>query len=377
MIQIDSNFPSGNIEVVAADDPANIRLRIRPDPVTNFLQWFHFRVVGAKDRDLVLRIENANDALVRKGWEGYRAFASLDSQAWFRVPSAYDGQVFAISHRPDRDSIYYAYFPPYTSEDLRRLVGRCQMDPRCRAEILGRTVDGEAIDLLTIGERSAGRKAIWAIGRQHPGEVQASWWMEGFLDALLDRRNVAANTLLGKATVYVVPNMNPDGTRRGQHRTNAGGVNLNQQWEAPSPEKGPEVFHVLERMTKTSLDFCLDVHADEELPFVFFARVDLNGPIPPQAAALRHGFGEALAKLSPDCKPDGSYVRPHSRIGPMAFCGPQIAQRFGAPAVTLEIPYKEVAELPDPVEGYSTRHCRELGRACVEALAAVFAGAGK
>ena len=96
MIQIDSNFPSGNIEVVAADDPANIRLRIRPDPVTNFLQWFHFRVVGAKDRDLVLRIENANDALVRKGWEGYRAFASLDSQAWFRVPSAYDGQVFAI-----------------------------------------------------------------------------------------------------------------------------------------------------------------------------------------------------------------------------------------------------------------------------------------
>ena len=79
MIQIDSNFPSGNIEVVAADDPANIRLRIRPDPVTNFLQWFHFRVVGAKDRDLVLRIENANDALVRKGWEGYRAFASLDS----------------------------------------------------------------------------------------------------------------------------------------------------------------------------------------------------------------------------------------------------------------------------------------------------------
>ncbi|MCC7048960.1 MAG: hypothetical protein IT562_19755 [Alphaproteobacteria bacterium] len=377
MIQIDSNFPSGNIEVVAADNPANIRLRIRPDPVTNFLQWFHFRVVGAKDRDLRMTIENANDALVRKGWEAYRAFASLDSQAWFRVPSSYDGRVFAITHRPDRDSIHYAYFPPYTAEALRRLVGRCQMDPRCRAEILGRTVDGEAIDLLTIGAPSPGRKPIWAIGRQHPGEVQASWWMEGFLDALLDRGNAAAAALLDKATVHVVPNMNPDGTRRGQHRTNAGGVNLNQEWETPSLEKSPEVFRVLERMGRTGVAFCLDVHADEELPFVFFARVDLNGPLSPRAAALRQRFGEALVALSPSCKPDGSYVRPHSRRAPLAFCGPQIAQRFDAPAVTLEIPYKEVAELPDPVEGYSTRHCRELGRACVDALAAVFAGSGK
>ena len=66
----------------------------------------------------------------------------------------------------------------------------------------------------------------WAIGRQHPGEVQASWWMEGFLGALLDKGNPAARSLLDKATVYVVPNMNPDGTRRGLHRTNAGGVNV-------------------------------------------------------------------------------------------------------------------------------------------------------
>lgn len=373
MLQIDSSFPSGNIEVVAADDPSHIRLRIRPDPATGYYQWFHYRVVGAAGRELRMTIDNAKGALVEKGWPGYRAFASLDTQNWFRVPTEYDGRALTIAHRPERWSVHYAYFPPYTADDLRRLIGRCLRDRRCRAEILCRSVDGEALDLLTVGQ--PGRPSVWAIGRQHPGEVQASWWMEGFLDALLDPGNAAARTLLEKATLYVVPNMNPDGTRRGLHRTNAGGVNLNQQWEEPSREKAPEVFHVLERMHRTGLAFGLDVHGDEELPFVFFARIDHNGPIPPAAAALRRRFGEVLAGLSPGCRPEGSYVRPHSRIGPMAFCGPQLIRRFGTPVVTLELPYKDVAELPDPVEGYAPRHCRDLGKACVQALAEALPGA--
>lgn len=372
MVPIFANFPSGNIEVLDAADPAAIRLRIRPDPVTGFLQWFFFRVVGAKGQPLTMRFDNANDALVpAKGWQGYRAFASYDLDHWFRVPTDYDGTYLTIRHAPERDGIYYAYFPAYTAEPLRRLVGRCQADPRCRAEVLGRTVDGEELDLLTIGQPGPGRKTIWAIGRQHPGEVQASWWMEGFLAALLDPNDPVAPGLLAKAVFHVAPNMNPDGTRRGQHRTNAGGKNLNAEWEQPSLEKSPEVFHVLERMQRTGVSFCLDVHGDEELPFVFFARVDLNGDTPPDVLAARTRYGEALVRLSPDCRPDGSYVRPHAKRNPMAFCGPQIVKRFNAPAVTLEIPYKDVAALPDPVEGYSIRQCKELGRACLHALAAV------
>lgn len=373
MIEIFSNFPSGNIEVLDKADPANLRLRIRPDPVTNFLQWFHYRVVGAKGQDLAMRLMNANDALVLKGWEGYRACASYDQEHWFRVPTDYDGTTVAIRHRPEHDSVYYAYFPPYTAGSHRRLVSRCQTDPRCRAEVLGLTVDGEEIDLLTIGRSAPGRPAIWAIGRQHPGEVQASWWMEGFLAALLDRGDGIATRLLERATFHVVPNMNPDGTRRGQHRTNAGGRNLNAEWEQPSLEKSPEVFRVLERMQRTGVSFCLDVHGDEELPFVFFARVDLNGDMPPVVADTRRRYGEALVKLIPGCKPDGSYVRPHSKRNPMAFCGPQIVKRFNAPAVTLELPYKDVADLPDPEQGYSPRHCRDLGRASLHAFDAVLA----
>lgn len=50
LISISSNFDAGAIEVVNADDPADIRLRIRPDTHADFAQWFYFRVSDARGR---------------------------------------------------------------------------------------------------------------------------------------------------------------------------------------------------------------------------------------------------------------------------------------------------------------------------------------
>ena len=50
--------------------------------------------------------------------------------------------------------------------------------------------------------RSAGRglRTCWIIGRQHPGETMAEWWMEGFLERLLDPADPLARALLEKAS---------------------------------------------------------------------------------------------------------------------------------------------------------------------------------
>ena len=51
-LHITSAFDGGNIIVHSANDPANIRLAIRPDNASDFFQWFYFRVSGAKDQYL-------------------------------------------------------------------------------------------------------------------------------------------------------------------------------------------------------------------------------------------------------------------------------------------------------------------------------------
>src|SRR5690606_23346793 len=104
-----------------------------------------------------------------------------------------------------------------------------------------------------------------------PGETMAEWWIEGMLERLLDPDDAVAGTLLERACFYVVPNMNPDGSRLGNLRTNAAGANLNREWQDPDPGRSPEVYHVRQKMRERGVDLCLDVHGDEGLPYNFIA----------------------------------------------------------------------------------------------------------
>ena len=54
-IQIDAQFDSGNIEVLGIEGNT-ARLAIRKDHMSEFYQWFHFRVANAGGREVVLKI---------------------------------------------------------------------------------------------------------------------------------------------------------------------------------------------------------------------------------------------------------------------------------------------------------------------------------
>ena len=59
---ISKDFDSGNIKVVSQSDFQDIQLEIEPDNKSDFYQWFHFRLTGAKAKECKLRILNAKDA---------------------------------------------------------------------------------------------------------------------------------------------------------------------------------------------------------------------------------------------------------------------------------------------------------------------------
>ena len=93
MITISCQFDSGAIEVLHADDPSDIALRIRSDNAADIAQWFHFRLQGAAGLPVTLRFVNASQCAYPKGWEGYRVVASHDRQHWQRITTDYDGSV--------------------------------------------------------------------------------------------------------------------------------------------------------------------------------------------------------------------------------------------------------------------------------------------
>lgn len=370
-ISINSQFDGGNIHCINSQNARDIQLEIAKDKQSDFYQWFYFRVTGGLGKNCQFKVLNAGSAAYLDGWKGYQAVASYDRIFWFRVPTQYVDGVLTISHQPEQHAIFYAYFAPYTMEQHADFIASMLDHPRVTLNVLGQTLDGQDIDQLVIGNASKGKKKIWVHGRQHPGETQASWWAEGFLSRLLDDSDAIARDLLAKAVFYVTPNLNPDGSRRGHLRTNAVGSNLNREWLNPSMEKSPEVFLLREMMQHQGVDFCLDVHGDEGLPYNFIAGAEGIKDWTEQMQTLQNRFTDRLKLVNSDFQTKFGYPKDERGAADMSICTNFVAQEFNCLSMTLEMPFKDTIETPHLIQGWSAERCQNLGASCLDAIAAV------
>ncbi len=367
-LTISSAFDGGNI-ALASQDGDSIDLEIVKDHMSDFYQWFYFRLAGGKGRQVTLRITNCGDSAYPNGWPDYRACLSYDRDDWIRVEdTSYDKGVLTIRFTPSQDVAWIAYFAPYSMERHHDLVTSVASLPGVSYSSLGKSLDGQDIDCLTVGE---GPLSVWLYARQHPGETMAEWWMEGALEKLTDLDDPVTQVLRKSCTFRVVPNMNPDGSRRGHLRTNAAGVNLNREWHAPSADKSPEVLCVRNAMDKAPPDFAMDVHGDEAIPANFLAGFEGIPSLTDRQSRLFNLFSETLERISPDFQTRQGYEVAKAGEANMSMSTTQLAERFGCVSMTLEMPFKDNCDLPDPVYGWSPERSRHLARACLDALHAM------
>jgi murein tripeptide amidase MpaA len=363
-LTINAAFDSGNIRLVAVEGD-RVDLEIVPDHRSDFFQWFHFRIAGARGRTLTFRILNAGAAAYAFGWPGYRARMSTDRIAWRQVDTGYADGVLSFTAPCDHDLAWFAYFAPYTMEQHHALVARTALAAGVEHRELGQSLDGQAIDYVRIGR---GAKQVWLYARQHPGESMTEWWMEGALEWLTTHASAA---LLAKATLHIVPNMNPDGTRRGHLRTNAAGVNLNREWHTPSLERSPEVLCVRDEMDRTGVDVAIDVHGDEAIPANFLAGYEGIPSWTDDHGAKFYAYAAALAAHTPDFQTEKGYIKASAGNANLSMSTNQVAERFGAVAMTLEMPFKDHDPNPDAEFGWSPERSRRLAVAMLETLDAM------
>ena len=369
MLKISSTFDSGAIEVVRLDDPSDIRLRLRKDSAADFHQWFHFRLMGAAGKPVRMVFENAASAAYPDGWKDYRCVASYDRQNWFRIAGTrYEDGQLVVEHTPERDSLYYAYFEPYSHERHLDLLARVELSPYARVRNLGSTVDGRDLDLVTVGRDAPGRVPVWIIARQHPGETMAEWFVEGLLERLLDHADPVARKVREHAVLHIVPNMNPDGAARGNLRTNAAGRNLNREWREPDPLASPEVFLVRVEMERSGCALFLDIHGDESLPYVFFSTAEEVPGFTAAAAAAQARFVETFLAVSPDFQTQEGYKPGRFGEELLTLASKWVANHFGCVSLTLEMPFKDNAILPDGHVGWNGARSKRLGAAMLDPI---------
>ncbi|KPL68786.1 hypothetical protein SZ64_12195 [Erythrobacter sp. SG61-1L] len=367
-IRIDAAFDAGNIEVLEISG-ATAKLAIRKDHLSDFCQWFHFRVSGAAGRELVLKITGLNASAYPDGWPGYRACVSEDRDYWARTETSFDraeeNGTLTIRYTPEGGTAWFAYFAPYSMERHHDLVAESACYEGVSHRVLGTSLDGQPIDCLEMGE---GETQVWLYARQHPGESMAEWWMEGALECLTDPADPVGRTLRAKCRLHVVPNANPDGSRRGHLRTNAAGINLNREWADPSAEKSPEVLALRNAMDETGVHFAMDVHGDEAIAAVFLAGFEGIPSWTDELGAAYERYRSILKRRTPDFQTAKGYPVARPGQANLTMSTNQLAERYGACSMTLEMPFKDNDDLPCEEQGWSAERSKILGRDCLAAL---------
>ncbi|WP_040262784.1 M14 family metallopeptidase [Pseudomonas massiliensis] len=368
-VTIEAGFDTGNIQVLDASDPSNIRLAIRPDTRSGHFQWFHFRASGllAGERYEFV-ITNAGQSSYPHAWEGYDAVACEDSEHWFRVPSRYDGSALSFSLVASATTISFAYFEPYRLARHETLIARADAHHGLERLATGRSCEGREIPLYRAGKGEPGKRKLWFIAQQHPGEHMAEWFMEGMIEAL-EQGEPWLRSLLEQAELYLILNMNPDGAFHGHLRTNAAGKDLNRTWQDATAEGAPEVHFTLHQMDRHGVDLFVDAHGDEEIPHVFTAACEGNPGYNPRIAGLEARFRDALCAQTPDFQQRHGYTRDLPGQANMRLACNAVGQRFDCLSMTLEMPFKDHLDAPEPRTGWSGARSARLAQNMLKVVA--------
>jgi hypothetical protein len=272
--------------------------------------WFYFRMDHVKGRDVVLTLTDLvgeyND---RPGAVGYGPdivpVYSDDGRHWrhFAGTEWDDAKKEAtLRFRPAGDSIWIAHVPPYTPGDLRRLLEEVGEKPSAVVEVIGKTVRGRDIPVVTVTNplvADDGKKVVWLQARQHAWEAGTSYVMEGAL-RFITSDDPAAAALRDRVVFHVTPMVDLDGAAGGKVRYNANGYDVNRHWpevDLRRPEVlklMPETWYVKKAIVAAhaqhGIDLMVNLHNTETGEYLATHAAD------PAPLAVLHRFEDLLAR---------------------------------------------------------------------------------
>jgi murein tripeptide amidase MpaA len=369
-MEISADVCGGSIQVVQVPSPRVAELTLRPDSAADIKQWFLFKARVERGVPVEYRIVNAGDATYPGSWDGYRTLASYDQERWFRIPTTLEGRTLVLRHTPERRVVHYGYFAAYPLERHHALIARAVGSRRARVTTVGMSLDQRPIDVVEVGKVGGPRRRIWVVTRQHAGETQGEWFMEGLLDRLLDEHDALAAALLDRAVFYLVPNLNPDGSARGNFRTNGAGRDLNREWKAPSVQASPEVLCVRDAMADTGVDLFLDAHGEESAPCAFAIGCDGNPGYGERQRTLERRFTEDLGARDRHFWRDYGYGPSDPGRGDLRIANNYVGDVHDCLSLTIEMPFKEGGAHPGHggALAFSPEVARHLGRVTLETI---------
>lgn len=220
-------------------------------------RWFYFQVSGVKDKLIYFNFEDTDPV---------RPLYSYDNVTWERFAPC-EASFRKVSKRFERDTVYMAYFQPYTYSYLQSRIADWSRYEWVKVDSIGHSLENRPIYMMHITDESVApetKQRLWLHARQHPSESPASWLTDGFISALVADTPTGA-ALRKQIDAYIIPQTNPDGVVNGLSRSNITGVNQEINFARPDDSTVVEVKAIKEVIKTLSeerpFDVALNVHS--------------------------------------------------------------------------------------------------------------------
>jgi hypothetical protein len=372
-----SDFEQGNAADVHLRRDGAVAFSIPTDPGGDQYLWFFLKVAVNRQEPVefvLLNAANAHQAGNR--WKITKPFISGDGYTWHRAANTqyskdpglinlFNVPVFRFRSPVLSDTLWVAYFQPYTNDDLSLFLSKLDSVEEVILSQLGLSEEGRQIPEMIIAAQDSAaedREIIWIVGREHPGEAPLSFVCEGMIDALL--KHPAGQRLRGVFDFRIVPVLNVDGVAHGYYYHNAKGVNLARDWvDFDAVETRHLRKAIFEDTQKTRVHLVINLHSSNDPSRGHFFLEIPPSVLSDKAAKLQRSVFAAADRQHPQMQGRS----PVKLLDLPGITGNALYREFGIYCLYLESNYSRGADGSQ----VTIESLRKVGTALVQTLAEV------
>lgn len=360
-VWISNEFPGARVNDVIRVDENHYRLVIDPEnhPINNSA-WYGFKIWSDERKTITLELQYPESR------HRYSPQISTDNgESWKNISETEhtintdsDSGIATLTLSTGPERIWVSAQELHTTRQYSQWEKELMQKPFVQKSIAGYSHQGRPISLLKIAQRSLRpeKGVIIMYGRQHPPEVP------GYIAGLRFLEIISADTPLAKEfrdrfDVWAFPLMNPDGADNGHWRHNAGGVDLNRDWQAlnqPETRAVTDALKPLLNRPNRTVYYGIDFHSTSSNIFYPIEKDEDTFPL-----HFTYSWHEALTEALPDVT-----VRnlPYDTTSPIAKNW--TFHTFGSDAVTFEVSDDMTGE---ELETYATTAAKIFMEKMIEA----------
>ena len=246
-VSASNQFNGARLNDFKTENDSTFTVKIEPEnrPI-NPSPWYAFKLWSKTSKKIYLNIDYQN------GKHRYLPKLSQDGKSWIDLDSnlivKHIGNV-QFSLNVSEDTLWVAGQELFTTEHLRDWLTKIKQEsPETKVSSYGKSKLGRPLYTASLFEKNKGQKEIIVLmSRQHPPETTGQLAFLHFVERLLEN-DPLTEKFKQKYQVLLFPMQNPDGVDLGHWRHNAGGIDLNRDWDRYNQPETKQMARVPRRL---------------------------------------------------------------------------------------------------------------------------------